>query len=548
MSLSFLTPQRTVLLVSDEALYIYTLDSKGVKLIEAVPWEAENFEQDAADILTKECGKRPVLVLNDMVEQHYRKERVIKRGVSFLDKQNLIKRKLNAAFPNFPVRAAYPLKEKVPKSESSLPAEVHIFAAIPSSDQFTKTLASSRESLVSMAGFCLLPVEASDMIKAMSLKLAKDKKNTPVWAVFMGQHKSGGLRQIVVKNGELALTRMTPIVENDDNPQNWAEEVHQEFKATMSYLLRFGYRPEDGLQVITIANEASGEALHNLIEEECSFNAFTLPQAANLLDLQVGPHEEEGFADPLHVAWTGRKSKFILPMKAVQLDEVSKPRQAAMAASLLLFLGAAFLSYQLLDSFQKLTIVKDDIENSQNRNAQLQAQYQREVQRKEELGFDVRLVQSSIAVKKAFEAHDIDVLPFFSKLGHALGKDMRVDKITITKSEPGFLSNLVNAVPLYTSQGEEKKADPLYDVKMQMTYPSTTDIDKGNQEVRDLRDRLQQIMPDHETKVTKFLKDYEYVEELVVETGDVDTRDVQQDFVAEITVTGPPPKMEDASL
>jgi hypothetical protein len=82
----------------------------------------------------------------------------------------------------------------------------------------------------------------------------------------MGQHRSGGLRQIVVKNGEIALTRMTPIAENDENSAAWVEDVVQEFKATMSYLSRFGYSPDEGLEVILIANPEPGELAGEKIE------------------------------------------------------------------------------------------------------------------------------------------------------------------------------------------------------------------------------------------------------------------------------------------
>ena len=106
MALSFLTPSRTVLLVSDEFLTIFSISSKGAKLVETVPWGAEDFEKMISRIIAKDCGKKPVLIVNDMVEQHYRKERVVKAGVSFVDKSSMVQRKLNVAFPNYSIRAA----------------------------------------------------------------------------------------------------------------------------------------------------------------------------------------------------------------------------------------------------------------------------------------------------------------------------------------------------------------------------------------------------------------------------------------------------------
>ena len=62
MTASFLIPNRTVLLVTDEALYIYSTGSRGVRLVETVPWEAENFEQNVATVISKKTNKRSAIL------------------------------------------------------------------------------------------------------------------------------------------------------------------------------------------------------------------------------------------------------------------------------------------------------------------------------------------------------------------------------------------------------------------------------------------------------------------------------------------------------
>lgn len=532
MSLSFLSPARTVLLVSDEYLSVFSVGSAGVRLVDSLPWETENFEKNVASIIAKDCGKKPVLILNDMVEQHYRKERVVRTGVSIMDKSSMVTRKLNVAFPSYPIRAAYPLKEKIPKTDTQPAADVYIFAAVANTDQVNQTISATKRSLASVAGFCLLPVESSDMVKALSAKMGGKKgrrKNT--WTIFIGQHRNGNLRQVLTKNGELALTRMSPMIDKDDDPERWAQELYQEFKSTLGYLGRFGYDPDDGLDVFVIANPAPGEALRAVFDEDCDLNVMTSEEAARALGMPIGPQPDGRYADILHVAWTGRKSRFILPMKATQVDEVSRPRQAAMAVGMVLFAGAAFLGYQAISAAGGLSETLNEIDVSKRQKSQLDSQYQREVQRLEEVGFDVRLVQSSLAVYNEFEADRIKALDLFKAVGKALGKDMRIDSIDITREKPNIVQNAWGAV-------QKSDEGPQFKAVMKMTYPSTADVDRGNQEVADLRGRIESLLPDYKTEVTKFLKDYEYTEDLVVEAGDLDKQDIQQDFVAEITIKG----------
>ncbi|MCD8493855.1 MAG: hypothetical protein LRY39_00180 [Alphaproteobacteria bacterium] len=539
LSVSLFAPSRTVLMIADEGLYIYTSGSRGVRLIDIVPWEQNGFESRVSDILVKDCGSKPVMILNDMVEQYYRKERVPKVGM--MDKANVVKRKLQVAFPNYPARAALELKEKVKPSASAKSGSIYIFAAVPGTESYTKTLAAVTRSLCSIAGFGLLPIESSDLVKTVSASLTPRGRKKAVWAMMLGQHKNGGLRQIVTKNGELALTRMTPVMDSDSDPNLWAREVYQEFKATMSYLTRFGFSPEDGLDVITIATQQAGEILADMIDVECNFHALSVQQVARHAGVSIGSQDSGRYADPLHVAWAGRKSRLILPMKTPEIEAVSGPRQMAMVGTLVLFVAAGFQGYQLMNAMDVIQSVSDDLGVAQSRQLQLTAEYDQEVARKKALGFDIELVQAAVELHTALEKNDLHYFNLVEALGRGLGRDLRMDNLKIEHAPPFSEATDNSAGAAFNDDGTAPPAQgkPLYTLSFQMTFPSTTNIDRGNKEVADLRDRLAALLPGHTVNVDKYLKDYEFVDELVVETGEARKKDVSQDFVASIRIEGP---------
>lgn len=532
MAISFLAPSRTVLMITDDGLAVFSSGARGVKLIEIVPWQADNFVEHVSGIVAKDLGGKPVLIINDMVEQHYRKEKIPR--VSAMDRQNVIKRKLAVAFPNYPVHAALPLKEKIVKTSSSMAGALYLFAAVPASEAFNKTMEAAKRSLAPIAGFCLLPVESSDMVQKLAKAVYGKSYDKSSWTVFIGYHNSGDLRQIVVRNGNLALTRMTPISDPVQNPDTWVQDVHQEFKATISYLSRFGFSPNDGLNVILAADEHMGDKVNSLIDVPCEFKSISVDEMASAVRISKPPEGYGLYADYLHAAWIAGKAKFILPMRSKQIDDVSNPRKITLAASILLFLGAAFQSYQVLDVSQKLTEYNEGIESLSNRKNQLDLQYEREIKRKEDLGFDIRLIQAALSVYDKFDAKKINVLEFSYKTGGALGRSMRIDKLTIKKGAVP-----ASALSGFSSFGQNNLQFPLYEAKIQMSFPSTTNAEKGNVEVSDLRTRLQKLMPDHVVKVTKLLEDYEYSEAIVVETGEANRPETKQDYVAEISIEGP---------
>ncbi|MFP4312909.1 MAG: hypothetical protein ACLFR0_01170 [Alphaproteobacteria bacterium] len=531
-----LSPSKTVLVISDEALYIYSSGFKGMELVEVVPWEAENFITNVSKIISKDCSKRPLVILNDMVEQHYRKEKVPK--VNVMDKKNVVKRKLNVSFPSYPVKAALPLKETIPKTETTPASNIYIFAAAPESAPYHKTMEAARRSLSSIKGYGLLPVESSIMVKTLAAKLSGRTKKKAKWAVFIGQHQNGGLRQIVTKNGELALTRMTPVVDSDADPDQWAAEVYQEFQATLSYMSRFGFTVDEGLDIMVVANPQAGDILNGILDIEANIYTMTAAEIAKKLGLSISSFVDQRYADILHVAWIAKKSKMILPMEAKELNAISKPRNVAALASVLLLGGAGYLGYQAFNLYEDLASTQEAIGDIRARHAGLQRQYEEEVAKKEALGFDVRLVQNSMKVYDKLEAQDIDALYVFHGIGRSIGRDLRLDEVSMEKIEDSLLNRASNFVNTYVNSDQAQK-NHVYSARVQFTFPSTTDIDRGNEEINALRDRLRKALPNHTVEVDKYLKDTEFVDELVIdENRNNDPEDVAQDYIVSISIKG----------
>ena len=109
---------KNILLVGDEGISIFNASGGGVRYIDQLAWLTPKFENKLSDTLKRDCPRRPIVILYDMVEQHYRKEMVPKVGV--FDKGNVIKRKVAITFPNYKMRAALPLKAKKEKEQTKV--------------------------------------------------------------------------------------------------------------------------------------------------------------------------------------------------------------------------------------------------------------------------------------------------------------------------------------------------------------------------------------------------------------------------------------------
>lgn len=537
MSITFLKPSRCVLLVGDDALHIYVVTARGARLIDTVPWEAEDFVNVVSNLMRRECAGKPVLMLNDMTDQHFKGgQRLPKVGP--MDRANVLQRRLTVAFPNFPLRGALPIKDVVRPGSRARPAfgGLYLFAAVPMSEPIQKTVSAVRESLSSISGFALLPVEASDMVSELAGKVTGRDRKPARWAVFIGQHQSGALRQVIIRDGQLAMTRMTPVIDTDSDPNAWADEVAQEFKATVSYLSRFGYNAEEGTDVFVIANEGPGAAVEKRIGIPCNFYTFTAPEAARILGLSIGFQEDGRYADPLHVAWSGRKTKFILPMQAPQLNSISRPRQVVTAAMVLLVLSAGYLSWAMFGQVGTMLEKTADLEDLQKKLRVAQTDYDSEVARMDSLGFDVNVVQGSINAYKSFDKYSLNVLTMVKDVREAMGDELHLDKFTLRRIMP---ANRLGAPPQYDANGVEIKPVPQVEATLRLSFPPTIEPDAGVREVQNLQRRLEGKFPELRVSIDKQVADMTTVDSFSAQAGNLNKDDLQtEDYFAVLSIKG----------
>lgn len=485
-----LAPSRTVMMMTDESLAIYNVRSGFVRLEAVVPWTDEDFVQKTLVTLKKKGGGS-LLLLNDMVEQHYRKEKLPK--VSPLDKSGVLRRKLAVVFPNHPVRAALPMK-----SDKRIAGSYFLFTGVPVTHAFKHTIEAANKSLMPVMGYGTLPVESAGLVSDLAMSLAKEtKRKKSKWVVFIGQHINGGLRQIVTKDGELALTRITPIVDSDIDPGLWANEVSQEFSATMSYLARFGYSPEDGLDVIVISNPEASQALEAMITVSCYLSVLTVSEAAKKLGIRIGTQEEQRLADPLHVAWAGRKMTLDLPLVSKDLDTFMKPRQVAggfMLLATVSFLAAVFF---VSITGQKLYEVDANIKLANDQRVQVENMYKREVESKKKIGIDLDKFFNAINLYNELSEKNFDGLQWARNVTEKLGHNMRFDNFSIRFIEPASgPSNRYNQ-----SKGH-------VEANMSMSFPPEVEVELGNRSVQAFRARLEEHLGEGYTvDITKELQD-----------------------------------------
>lgn len=534
MSVSFFSPSRCVLLIGDDAVHVFDVKSSKTNRVKTVMWSDEDFVDNVIQAIDKHCAGKPIIILHDMVEQYYRKEKIPNIGA--LDKVNVVQRRLSVAFPTYPVRAALPLKERGHVDDGSTGSgSVYLFAAIPSKTiSFANIVSVVRNVKSSVTGLFMLPVESSSLVKQIAEKIffKKSDAKRSKWTIFIGQHYGGGLRQIVIRDGELALTRLTPIVDTDSKPELWAAEVAQEFKATMSYLSRFGYSTDEGLNVILIANPKAGEIVGDIIDAPCEFKNLTSVQAGALLGISIGVQEDMRYADPLHAAWSGKKVKYNLPLKSAEINAIAQPRKIATALMAILVLGLGYLTYDISDKLIKYNNKSMDLSVVKQAYAQVDDQHSEEIKRKEALGIDVKKIQSSLSVHEGLQNDGVEPLPIFQVIGQKLGGSLKLDDISIYQIDKTMNNN--------RRRGAAKETKSVFEARMSMSFAGDIKPEDGNEVANAFRKRLSEGLPAYKVFVSKSVQDLSHqgvLEDTLTLQGSKNKKTTKK-YTAEIMIKG----------
>lgn len=520
--------------MGDDGLYIYKVSNKTARFVSSVAWDVSSFEVDVKNALIKKCGKASVLILNDMVEQHYRKEELPK--ISILDKASVVKRRLSIAFPNYPIRAALKLKAT---ATGATAGGTYLFAAMPLSSAYSKTMAAIRMAGVSISGLTLLPVEGSAFVKTLSQKFTKKGEPKSKWSIFVGQHQGGGLRQIVTRDGELALTRMTPVVDTDIEPELWVKEISSELQSTMSYLGRFGYKPIDGLDIFIVTGEESKDLLERSINIESNLHCLTSIEVAKSLGVNIIQPDDLRYADSIYAAAIASQRSYVLPMQNPALEKEMLPRRVAMAASALLFVGALFLGYQSFNGWRSIEEGKNKVALLKQEKSNLQVEYDKTLRETKIPGYDLLLVKNTIDIYEGLPRTKDSVLAVIKNVSDALGGNLKLSNLVL-KTREAKRTVVVDLYAYGSTNGAKTETNRLVEAVAELTFSYKVDTEDAVAAVNNLRDELAKRFANYDVTIIKQVGNLSYTGSITGETktgfeGNADTS-VKTDYTAEILI------------
>jgi hypothetical protein len=139
-------------------------------------------------------------------------------------------------------------------------------------------------------GILMFPMEVGNIAKKI---LHKDPNN---WKIIVVATKTGGYRQVVLKENKMVFTRLVPFA-NDTLPGIIAGCIYQEIKNTIQFLPKFGFEKDDLIDLCIIVAEDIKTSLLVIKFSENSVNILTPYELGRLLGLELAISEKDKFCD-----------------------------------------------------------------------------------------------------------------------------------------------------------------------------------------------------------------------------------------------------------
>lgn len=501
---------KRVLMVGGEGVVLYAPLGKGVERETAISWEVPNFDEQLVEALDSKHRGKSVLVIFDGADQTYRKEENIPK-LSPIDRPRFVKRKLELAFPSYPIRASLEIKPakakkqfitlKAPKEES----RSYLFVALPDTDQLDRIGNALYETGVPVSGFGLLPLESTGMVAELASKVFAGQGKPSRWAVVIGQHETGGLRQVVVKDGNLALTRLTPTSEAGTSGTGWVDEVTREFKATLTYISRFGYTDADGLDVVVICGDVEKQFFDPKSLPVTHFQCVNAGEALRHLGAKSFGFEKTNFADAVHAAWAGKKGGLKLAVRVPSIHRIMAPRLAARAASGVLAVGVVALLGLTAMDLQAYAGVQSEISDKQNQKTMLDREYEQEAKAFEGLPVRPDAVRATLGVKTLLEKNSVKLPVILNTLKNTLPSDVKIEELLIEHT-PGPALKLggdVVSTSLF-AQAPDPEDNGSVHVNFKFTLPKAMPLEQKTLRADELQKAIAAAFPGYDVTLQQF--------------------------------------------
>lgn len=313
----FLPGARFVLFIGDEGAILLYIRLNNVISRQFVPDASEqNLEELRASLDLDQ--KAPISVVFDNMDQNYTQQTL--PPVSAMSVKKLIDRRLARDFAPTDIKGAIALgREKQGRKDWNF-----MMVSLERSRQIAIWLDFVQALPNRFQGIYLVPVESEVIVAKLEEAMGVSEERTGNgWKFFVSHNKVGGFRQVVLRDGRIAFTRMSQPV-SESAPEVIAGNIEQEMQSTIEYMKRLNFHVQSDLDVYIVASSLINPLIDRNKFVTNSFNTLTPYEVAGFLGIEGATQPTDQFGDVILAASIATSQKHVLTLTTPESKKFDK--------------------------------------------------------------------------------------------------------------------------------------------------------------------------------------------------------------------------------
>jgi hypothetical protein len=452
-----------VLFVGDDGAVLVYYQGKKVLRRLFSPAHDDKTSNVFIDLLA-EFPNAGIYVLVDVLDQAYVRHTL--PPVTALSVNKIIKRRLNRDFSATDLKGAISLgREKKGRKDwnfllislsynGKLKGWLDLFYDLPNRLMgIYLSLVESQLIIVSLKN--ALAKQDLTVDSKLSVESKKDKANTilpkqkatqtniPKWDILVMHNKTGGFRQVVLRDNKLVFTRMAQYSPNE-KPSVMAGNVEQEIKNTIEYLKRLSFSQGSELHIITIIGEEIKNNINSNIFNATSCVLLTPYEAATLLKIEDAILSADKFTDIFLSCAFLQYKKHCLKLMSETIKQMEKLYQAIFLSKIAAcFAVIALLGYSGYNGYSGF-VAQSSLEEKKNEIKQSLVRLENFKQQSKDFKITPAKIDSLIKINDLISYPSPNYDELIVGIANNINKDVQVKNFEWSNNGGNFSADLNN--------------------------------------------------------------------------------------------------------
>ncbi|MEZ5690737.1 MAG: hypothetical protein R3D71_03605 [Rickettsiales bacterium] len=424
------------IIIGDEGAVLIYVVGKDVKSRNFIAQASHDNLKEFHNILAKD-KEAPIYLIIDSMDQNFSQQSL--PPISALGVRKLIKRRMERELAADVVKGYILLdRDKAGRRDWNF-----LMVSLENSPQLNVWFEFTESLDNRVNGVYLLSIESENIITTIdkALGINQKKKNSVKnsasrWKFFVTHNKVGGVRQVIIKDGNVVFTRLTQPV-GEETAEVVVGNIEQEMLSTIEYIRRLSFDYKQGIDIYLLASDEIGELIDTSNMQPNNVHKFTPYELSQLFSIGGAAQQMDRFGDVILTAFITSSSSHRLTLFLPKMEKVNKIyniiRYQWVASIILAISMISYVGFICFSIYSKIV----DIDDLDKQKTLRKSEFDNVNKKIKESGIEVKRISDTVFLYDKIVEENTSPIALLSKARSAIIKAVSIREVYWGEEQTG---------------------------------------------------------------------------------------------------------------